>query len=222
MKFVFIDLETSGLPKQPNYKDYYSYHETKYYDSSRVVQIAILIYEHDESTQPNAVEGSLEHISSRQKFNLIKEHNIIIKPDNFVINNSEIHGIQHEIAAFSGVDFKQAVGMFINDIKDASLLIAHNVLFDRNILASEMSRYGLKNELEIFTSIPTFCTSRGCKNITKIKFNIHEYKQPKLKELFKFLFKYEPSGLHDALQDTRILCMCFFELLNKNLLKLSM
>ncbi len=57
-----------------------------------------------------------------------------------------------------------------------------------------------------------FCTSKGCKNITKIRYSASEFKQPKLSELYKFLFKKEMVDAHDALVDTKALVECFMEL----------
>jgi len=90
--------------------------------------------------------------------------------------------------------------------------------FDANILLSELYRYGLYAIVEDFSNIPQFCTSLNTAPIIKLKFNKKQYKEPKLKELYKWLFKVDLNNddLHNALADTRFLSECFFELLKRN------
>lgn len=195
-KVMFIDLETTGLPKQPCYDKYYNPAETKHYDKSRIVQIAVITYE--------------IHATNHTKKS---EHNYIIKPDGFVIQNAEIHGIDHNLATFAGITLADAMSHMLADITDCKLLVAHNLGFDKNVLLSELYRTGLRNYITVINSMSEFCTSKGCTNLTRIPFNKFKFKQPKLSELYKFLFKKDAIGLHDALKDTRIMTECFFELL---------
>jgi DNA polymerase III epsilon subunit-like protein len=199
MKIVLFDLETTGIPLRPDFINYYSYNNTKFYDNARVIQIAMQIYENTK---------------------LQKEFNFMIKPDNFSIKNSHIHGITDDIANSTGIDFIDAINKIFDDVKDANLLVSHNIAFDINVLFAEMYRYKLINEIKIMEKIKTFCTSLGGIEITKIP-SAHnnpkrnKYKQPKLIELYKFLFKKECIQTHDALADTKILADCFFEMIGK-------
>lgn len=196
---MFLDLETTGLPKQPSYDYYYDPRQKEYYDSSRVVQIAVLTYEIDRNNILPAVKKA--------------EHNYVIKPDGFIIQNAEIHGIDHNFATFAGITLADAMKNIKKDIEDCKLLVAHNLGFDKNVLLSELYRMNLSEYAPIINSMSEFCTSRGCTNLTKIVYSKDKYKQPRLGELYKFLFKKEATGLHDALTDTRVMVECFFELI---------
>ncbi len=203
MRIAFIDLETTGLPKQPRFDEYYSYTQLKFYDNARIVQIAVVIYDIDETTN-----------TERKR---VTEHTYIIKPDGFEIRNSHIHRISHAMALFAGVPFKEVMEKIMPDLFACDVFIAHNILFDRNVLLSELHRYNMINIIYKINSMKYFCTSKGCKNITKIRYNASEFKQPKLSELYKFLFKKEMLDAHDALVDTNVLIECFMELRKRRL-----
>lgn len=199
MKLLFFDLETTGLPQTIDFHTYHSYKEVAYYENSRIVQIAAVLYER-----------------VGDEFVKTVEHDYIIKPDKFEIKNSNIHGIEQKTADFAGIELTQAIEFLRKDLESADLLIAHNIKFDKNVLLSELYRYKLFQDCKTINSIPIFCTSENCKDITKIKYKTgSRFKQPKLIELYEFLFNEIPDGLHNALQDTRVLAKCFFELLKK-------
>lgn len=210
MKILFIDLETTGLPKQPTYDVYFSYKLLEKYATSRIVQIAALVYDVNTPDEKTA------------EFKLLAEHNYIIKPNGFRIVNEHIHHIDHSMAEFSGITMKDCLDMMIADIADCKILIAHNVGFDRSVLLSELFRCGLHEYVDVILAMRPFCTSRGCANITRIPFNARKFKQPKLIELYRFLFRKNPDvELHDALADTRVMVDCFIELVNRGLIRLD-
>lgn len=200
MKIFLFDLETTGLPSMKSYNKYYPYQKLEYYESSRIVQLAILVYSYDNN-----------------KFNLLEEHNYIVKPDNFKINNSDIHRITQKHAEEHGMKFKDIIDKIIPVLKESNLIVSHNILFDKNVLLSELHRYDFKEAIKTIEKIPCFCTSMQTKDITKLKIkNFSEFKQPKLSELYKFLFKKNtPDNMHDASVDVKILAECFFKLLEK-------
>ena len=201
MRIAFIDLETTGLPKHPSFNVYYPYTQLKFYDSSRIVQMSVLIYE--------IFNG---------EFKLVADHTYIIKPDGFVINNAHIHRITNTIANLAGIPFTDVINNISADLCTCNVLIAHNILFDRTILLSELHRYGLNQVIYAINAMGQFCTSVGCTNITRLKYNATKFKQPKLSELYKFVFKKELAGAHDASVDTKALADCFIELYKKKLI----
>ncbi len=229
MRIAFVDLETIGLPRQPSFDEYYSYTDLKCYDNARIIQIAVLIYDID-----NFVEASSD-IKTSKKGNTKKSnkpdlaletkevatHVYVIKPDGFVVRNTCFHKITQKIADETGVAFEIAIGNIWEDLKECDLFVSHNVLFDKNVLLSELHRYDMKEVLQKVESTNSFCTSKGCERITKLRFNSTQYKQPKLSELYKFLFKKNVEILHNAYDDTRILVECFMELVKKRHLVFS-
>ena len=201
MRIAFIDLETTGLPKHPSFNVYYPYTQLKSYDSSRIVQMSLLIYD---------VVGEV--------FTLVADHTYIIKPDGFIINNAHIHRISNTIATLAGIPFVDVIANIKNDLLQCDTLIAHNILFDKNILLSELHRYNQQEVIYAINRMHHFCTSKGCTNITKIRYNAREFKQPKLSELYKFVFKRDLLNAHDASVDTKALAACFIELYKKKLI----
>ncbi len=203
MRIAFIDLETTGLPKQAKFDEYPHYTQLKSYDNARIVQLALLVYDIDEKTQ----EGTL-----------VSEHVYVVKPDGFEIRNAHIHRISDAMAKFAGIPFADVVSKILADMATCDVLIAHNILFDRNVLLSELHRYKLNDLIYKINSMKYFCTSKGCTNITKIRYNMLEFKQPRLGELYKFLFKKEMVDAHDALVDTKALVECFMEMLKRKMI----
>lgn len=214
VKILFIDTETTGLPEMLNFNNFHPYNKTKYYDCCRIVSIACAVYEmcvgETEYNQiyVNDVPYKIDtNLVSPMKH--IKTLNFIIKPDKFKIHNSNFHGITEHKAEKFGVKLIDAVREIMSYSIDCKLLIAHNVQFDQNVLASELYRSGNKKELEWLLQMDTFCTSIGGSRITKIPFRGREYKYPKLSELYYFLFGKNPIIQHDALGDVETLVACF-------------
>lgn len=207
IRVLFIDLETTGLPKQPCYDYYYDPKQVSYYEQSRIVQIAAITYDVDCKEPSKSV--------------LVAEHDYIIKPNGFVIQNSHIHGIDQTLASFAGITLADAMSRIADDLNGCKLLVAHNLGFDKNVLLSELYRMDLQKYIPVISSMSEFCTSKGCSNLTKIPFNKSKFKQPKLAELYKFLFKKEAVGLHNALNDTHIMIKCFLELLSTSYISLK-
>jgi DNA polymerase III epsilon subunit-like protein len=216
VKYVFsFDLETSGLPKQPEYNKYYTYTDIASYASSRVVQIGYTVHK---------IIGD-NHV-------FVKEAEYIIVPRGFKIDNERFHGINHSYACDKGIEFKDAIALMSNDLKKTNLIVAHNAGFDVNVLLSEMWRRGLKTEAREFAAIPYFCTSIRLRDTMKLPMmyrsknrrNI-KYKQPNLGELHKWLFKKdipdEDGKRHTALFDSQILSKCFLEMLKKKMFVLA-
>lgn len=204
---LFFDLETTGLPKQPGYNKYYSPKEISCYDSSRVVQIAIMLYEFNDL-----------------ECKKITEENFIIKPSDFKIENDHIHGISNLSANQTGIEFKTAIDKIYDHFIKTNLLVAHNAQFDINVLSSELYRHDMFDLASYIEKLPYICTSHSTTNLLKLKFNKYKYKQPKLIELYKWLFGKFPPNMkneqHNAVWDTQILSECFIELIKKKYIKI--
>ena len=177
---MFFDTETTGLPK---YRD-------QAYKAPRnwphIVSIAWIVLDETLSVQ--------------------KKEYFIIKPRWEIPQESvRIHGITYEKAMKEGHDLREVLDKFWSDLGNKSL-IAHNVDFDLNVLINaELWDLGRK-----YPSInKMYCTMELTKNILKLPGN-YGYKNPKLSELYEFIFKKKPSGLHNSLKDTELLVEIFF------------
>jgi hypothetical protein len=196
-KRVFLDLETSGLPTMYGFNNYFNYRDLEKYNSSRVVQIAMVVYE------------GADRILTR---------NVIIKPKNYIIENSEFHNITHDYAIVNGIELNNLENELNDIFTPDAILIAHNVLFDKNVLLSELFRNNMISTCDKLEKIKVYCTCTSSKNITKIKFSPYSYKLPKLSELYIYLFHKPPINQHDALGDVETLIEIYFELDKRNLL----
>ena len=90
-----------------------------------------------------------------------KARRAIIKPNGFTIPEevSRIHGISHEMAVEQGEDLEDVLSEFLLDLKKCSMLIAHNMQFDRDVIRTELVRalFPLE-ERTWFRKFPKVCT----------------------------------------------------------------
>jgi|DEB0MinimDraft_4_1074332.scaffolds.fasta_scaffold60583_1 DNA polymerase III epsilon subunit-like protein len=185
-KTMFLDTETNGLPEVKSWGVYYEPMFLSYYDNSRMIELAYIIYNDDKT--------------------IFKSVNYIIRPDGFVINNSQFHGITTDDAKQFGVDIQDVFEEFESDLKDINVIVGHNINFDLHIILSECYR---SNNIDIVSKI---------KKITKIctmekgKMYMSVRKFPKLTELYQYLFNKPIDQQHRALSDTRICADCYYKM----------
>lgn len=187
MNKIFIDTETTGLPIMIGYNRYNPYYQLEYYDNSRMIELGYMVYD-----------------SNNIK---IKEFNKLIKPNNFEITNSHIHGISNEQAINEGIDIIDALKELEEDLKHTDTLIAHNINFDINIILSEAARAKCTKLVESLHKKVKKCTFKISQDIYKKNF--------KLVNLYSHLFNKEIEQEHRALSDVKILVECYFGLITK-------
>lgn len=198
-KIFIFDTETTGLiPKRgTGLNNYYFYKDLKKYEECRLVSICWKIY----------TERGVQ-LSSKY---------YVIKPRDFIIDNqsksTEIHGITHETSLL-GVDIGTVFANLAEDIQDVNRLVAHNIVFDTNILFSELYRYNQSEILDKIQNIETFCTCIHGENVTKIQPpGWQKYKRPKLVELYEHLFQEKLNNAHNADADTEACARCYFKMI---------
>ena len=136
----------------------------------------------------------------------------IIKPKKFTINNSYIHGITQKKAQKDGF----RLGKLLNNeglgyaIQNCDILIGHNVIFDLNILMSEVHRIKFKNTLkclkDIYDKERYICTKVNGKNVCKLHGFSGDYKYPKLEELYEHYYNdLDKMKLHNSKYDVEYL-----------------
>lgn len=194
--FLIFDTETTGLPR--NYNAPLS-------DSDnwpRVVQIAWQLHD---------VKGGL-----------ISANSIIVRPNGFTIpfNAAQVHGISTERAVAEGHDLQTVMNEFVEVLKQTKYLCGHNIEFDLSIIGAEFIRLGISNHFSGKPVIDTksdpvteFCAIPGGKG--------GKYKWPKLEELYRKLFNEGFEEAHNAAFDVAATAKAFFELLKRNILKVS-
>lgn len=135
MKLVFVDTETTGLPKK------WGRPASEVDNWPRVVEIGVI------------------EIDTEQK--IITSTGSLIQPDGFEIpaEASAVHGITTEIAA-AGRQGREAFGWLHEITREADRVIGHNIKFDLDCLGAEFYRL----ELPVLP-MPTICTMFGTKHM---------------------------------------------------------
>ena len=116
MKYLFIDTETTGLPKDRNSSPMES---DKW---PRLVSVAYILCE--------------ERI-------IVDKDYFIIKPNGFIIpsESTKVHGITTADAISKGCTLSDVLDCIKSKIDECAIIIGHNVAFDINVLDSEFYRY---------------------------------------------------------------------------------
>ena len=193
-KFLVFDTETNGLPI-----NYNSPHKNPN-NWPKLIQIAWYVF--------------------GENANFITKEVIVIKPEGFVIGPviSKLTGINQEYALKHGVSVKQALDLFFDAIKNVSYIVAHNLEFDENVILAECLRANRSfplNEPDFITR--KICTMKSSKDFC----DLPKQKFPKLGELYEKLFLKEIEVEHNALSDAKIAAKCFWELLWREVIKIT-
>ena len=178
---LFFDLETTGLPKQKSFDEFYPPEELDKYDLSRIIEIGIIVIKNNK---------------------IYKTYTSIVKPNDFISLNpkiTEITGITDKDILNEGKDFKVVLDEIKPLLIEASVINSYNINFDVNILLSEIFRVNDIEFLEYMKTKKTECTMQ----LASKYFNKNHY--IKLEQVYKTLFKEDPKQDHRAFNDA-ILC----------------
>lgn len=190
---LFIDTETTGLPK------YSSTTDTEKWP--RIVQLAWSLYDN---------EGIRE-----------SQNSFIIYPTDFTIPmaSAKIHKITTARAKKEGVSLHKVLPQFNADVDRAVTIIAHNTEFDLPIVNTEFIRCKLQTNL---LKKQKFCTMKTPKIISFCKLPKSSgtgYKWPGLNELHLKLFEMEFTDSHNAGADVEACARCYFELRKRGIIE---
>lgn len=189
---LFFDTETTGLPK--NWKA--SYKELNNWP--RLVQIAWIIADNSG--------------------NIIEQNNYLIKPTAFSIPDdaTKIHRISTQNAMENGHELQFVLNQFNTSVTKSDIIVAHNLNFDINVVASEMFRSTVNS---VIFDKDQICTMERTVEFCKLP-GAYGYKYPKLSELYQILFHSTFVEAHDASADIKATFKCFFELLKRQTIKI--
>lgn len=179
---LFIDTETSGLPKkwdvpisQPDNWPY-------------ALQISWIIY---------TKEGKK-----------IKEENHYINEDDFKITPSsiKIHGITKDFLRKNGQPRKEVMTVLANDLNQYQpMVIGHFLELDTDVTGAEFFRVAMDNP---FLQLPCFCIMLATTYLVRNP----RANYLRLGDLYETLFSIPQENKHDALGDVAATAACFFEL----------
>ncbi|WP_299708573.1 3'-5' exonuclease [uncultured Pontibacter sp.] len=179
---LFVDTETSGLPK--DWSKPYSARD----NWPHIVQVAWEVYTR---------EGDL-----------VKSENFYIKPSDYEMSpvSQSIHGISLEFLEQNGHGRYEAMQQLQKDLlKFKPLVVGHFMQLDYHMLGLGFYRAGLDNPLE---QLPTFCTMQATGHFIREA----RHRHMRLGELYMRLFGEPLQQEHDALIDAHATARCFFEL----------
>jgi len=179
---MVLDTETTGLPSSRNYQ------ELDKFNNARLIELGYIIF--DKTGKD------------------VKKYDSLVKPNNFMITNTLIHGITHENAVQNGIDINQVLDQLAVDLKKVDGIICHNISFDMAIILSEALRLNKLELIELFSSKLHLCSMAIGKKFMKSD------KNPKLIELYKFLFNKDFIQDHRALSDCVACLDCFLSMIS--------
>ena len=126
---------------------------------------------------------------------------------NVPIENDHIHGITTSMNKQIGYSFSFIFPIFEECVKQADLLIGHNIDFDLNMIKAECYRHKLPFAL----TKPFYCTMKTTTRICALP----KMKWPTLKELHFHLFQETPTNLHNSMIDVWACLRCYLKIMNQ-------
>ncbi|MGE8428471.1 MAG: exonuclease domain-containing protein [Sphingobacterium sp.] len=183
---LFLDTETSGLPKKWN---------KSYMDSDNwphILQLAWIIYDEEQ-----------HEVKRTNKY--IYEPLIPISPA-----SEQIHGLTPPFLMKYGEKKKDVLRKFSHDIKKYKpQLVGHFLSFDLQVLAAEFYRSNLAIP---FYNLAYFCTLLHSKKYVRNPNMVHL----PLSSLHETLFSSPATEMHNAEKDAEITAKCYFEMIRKD------
>ena len=185
--FLIFDTETTGLPKQ------YNAPLTDFDNWPRLVQLAWQL--HDDKGQ------------------LIENHNLLVKPEGFVIpiDAKMVHGISTEHATKYGQTLHDVLDTFLQSASKAKYFVGHNIDFDLCIVGCELLRDRNENPLMQWPRIDT-CTEKTAEFCKLPGGKGGRFKLPRLNEIHEILFGNRFESAHNASADVQATARVFLEL----------
>lgn len=186
---LFIDTETSGLPKRWDVP----YHSKNVWPYA--IQVSWIIYNKDGIK--------------------IKEENKYINDADFEIAASalEIHKIEPSFLRVLGVSRKEVLAALSIDLKQYQpLIVGHFIELDYHVLSADYYRAGIEN---LMAKLPAFCTMLATTHLV----DKPVIKYLKLGDLYELLFNTPLLNQHNALYDAEGTAACFFELIKRDEIK---
>jgi len=178
---LFFDIETTGLPEQKGYDEWFQPEEVNRYSKSRIIELGIIIV---------------------HKGKIIDTYNSIVKPDNFISLDkiiTDITGITDEEILDEGKNLKQVIKEIHPLLDKVKVINSYNINFDYNVLLSELYRLHDKKTITKLKNMKKECTLQ----LSTIFLKRDRYL--KLEHLYKLLFNHDPRQDHRAFNDA-IMC----------------
>lgn len=196
MNYLIFDTETTGLPRK--------YAKPGDDNQARVLQLACI------------------HVD--ENFKRLAQFVFVIKPDGWTTVDpgaEKVHGISFAMCQQRGVDMKMVLSILRDLANASSIIIAHNIKFDQQMLDIECDYHGVNRIIVHNATHKLFCTMIHTTDICNIPHPTWpgKNKWPKVKEAFKHFYGKEPEDQHDALGDVIATVEIFKMLQAKNIVQ---
>lgn len=200
MQILFFDTETNG----EIISQFRTMRETEFFP--RVIQLAWLL-----------TDGTGQDVGIGEA---------LIKPDGWEIPQEKFwlkNGFTTEKNQAQGVPMPGVLDLFLNHYNVCSVLVAHNMAFDFNVLGAELIRYGKRGRRD--PARVKICTMTAGVMLCKIPRrgaggSFTGWKYPRLSELYLHLFGEKMVNAHNAMGDVLATKKIFFELVKREIIKL--
>lgn len=186
MPTLFLDTETTGM------YDFKSHFTAK--NQPHICQIAALLDDEDRDE--------------------VASISLLINPSGWTFDPEavSVHGITLEKAMECGVSLALACQIFNALLQKSDRLVAHNLKFDLQVMASQFAKVGQTFDTG---SRKGYCTMLASTTICKLpSTRYNQYKWPKLAEAYQILCGEELIGAHDALADVRACKEIYYQLID--------
>lgn len=207
MNHLYFDTETTGLPnRQAPLELYGRTHNTNGYP--KLIQIGWILTDNQDS--------------------VLSRETCYVKPDGFVIpaDTEQFNGITTDYVTANGEPLLDVLHRFAAVLKQADVIIGHNLNFDIRVLNGELQRKSQRSTLARLNSLPVIDTMKSSVDFCAIPMpsnrhydNGSGYKYPKLQELHEKLFGCCFDGAHDAMADIEATRRCYVELVKRGIIR---
>lgn len=167
-------------------------------------------------TQPHIVQAAA--MLCNEAGEEVDIYKALVRPEgwHFSPEAVERHGITEAYASQFGGPESEVAQHLMELIMRATLLVGHNLQFDKFIARIAVRRYGLlADEMnDWWKGLPGFCTMRETTDLCGLPGKYGKCKWPKLQETYSHIFHKEIAGAHDAFVDLKATKEIYFWLKN--------
>ena len=179
---LFIDTETSGLPKRWDLP----YSTKRNWPSA--IQVSWIVFSKDG-----------QKIKEESKY--IWEKDILLSPA-----AHKIHGLTKSFLENNGSARKDVLDLLVKDLQEFQpMVVGHFMELDFHVIGADFYRAGIENPM---VDLPSFCTMLATTHLVSNP----QVRFLKLGELYQLLFERTLLEQHNALVDAKATAKVFFEL----------
>lgn len=154
----------------------------------------------DHTVQPHPVQLAMILVQENKIMSMASV--IVIPGKEIEAGAAGIHGITKEVVDDVGISMKAATGLFLNFLRRADRIVAHNIDFDLIVTEAMIYRTLVDFDMSEYRDKPRVCTMRSTTDICKLPGKYGKHKWPTLNEAYcKLVDSKGFEGAHDALAD---------------------